>query len=95
MYELGKHKEYRNIIKRNRPGVPDVSNENPDLSEKRRISLALQSAPPTSELTKHKPIRGGHINEAIKEIIYNLEKFDTQPKEVLSKRKNFRLEEAN
>jgi hypothetical protein len=38
MYELGKHKEYRNILKKHRPGVPDISNENPIFSEKRRIS---------------------------------------------------------
>ena len=39
--------------------------------------MSMASAPPTQQLTLNKPnVRGAQVNEAIKEIIFNLEKYD-------------------
>jgi|TARA_B110001450_G_scaffold158012_1_gene147332 hypothetical protein len=47
------------------------------MSQKRRKTLSMANVPPTQMLTLNKPnVRGAQVNEAIKEIIFNLEKYD-------------------
>ena len=76
VYLVGKYKEYRNMV-----GVKQIQTHNgvPDLnmSSKRRKTMSMSAAPPTQHLSLNKPnVRGAQVNEAIKEIIFNLEKYD-------------------
>lgn len=75
---VGKYKEYRKLV-----GVSQIKTHSggPDLnmSQKRRKTLSMSSGqqPPTQELTLQKTNRRGKlINDAIQEIIFNLEKYD-------------------
>ena len=53
-------------------GDPDLN-----MSQKRRKTLSMQVNPPTNELSINKTNRrGAMINDAIQEIIFNLEKYD-------------------
>ena len=39
--------------------------------------MSMSAQPPTQQLTLNKPnVRGAQVNEAIQEIIFNLEKYD-------------------
>jgi len=76
VYLVGKYKEYRNMV-----GVKQIQTHNgvPDLnmSSKRRKTMSMSAAPPTQHLSLNKPnVRGAQVNEAVKEIIFNLEKYD-------------------
>lgn len=76
LYIVGKFKEYRKLVGleqvKSHTGDPDLN-----MSQKRRKTLSMSAAPPTQELTLNKTNRrGALINEAIKEIIFNLEKYD-------------------
>jgi len=43
----------------------------------------MTNVPPTQQLTLNKPnVRGAQVNEAIKEIIFNLEKYDRKNQDV-------------
>ena len=73
---VGKFKDYRKLV-----GVEQIKTHmrDPDLnmSQKRRKTLSMQVNPPTNELSINKTNRrGAMINDAIQEIIFNLEKYD-------------------
>ena len=75
---VGKFKDYRKLV-----GVTQIKTHSGEpalnMSQKRRKTLSISSGqqPPTQELTlKQTNRRGNLINEAIQEIIFNLEKYD-------------------
>ena len=76
LYMVGKFKDYRKLVGMEKVkahlGDPDLN-----MSQKRRKTLNMAIQPPTHELTITKTNqRGASINDAIKEIIFNLEKYD-------------------
>ena len=77
VYEVGKFKEYRRLV-----GLEQVKshigNKEQNMSLKKKKITYMKQEPPTAELTLTKPKRGGQVNDAIKEIMFNLEKFDNQ-----------------
>ena len=76
LYMVGKFKDYRKLV-----GLDQIKSHlgDPDLnmSQKRRRTLNMQIPVPTQELSLAKTNRrGALINDAIQEIIFNLEKYD-------------------